>query len=134
MMVIARDAERRFPPQPMRCPYCRLTVAAGRGQFDLDHVDRTAGSASGVLAHAARRQACESIGPDEVADALEFVARETGTPVQRLRMIDYERLSGQHDSLPQLASILEECGTWKGARRMVDEGRASPKAARRVRR
>jgi len=128
MMVIAYEADASFPPQPMRCPYCRLTIAAGRAQLDDQQHDRTAGSASGVLAHAARREGAAPVTTNAIAEALLFAAREAETPVQRLRMIDYERVSGRHSSLPRLASILEECGTWKRARRMVHEGRATPKA------
>lgn len=129
MMVIAPDAaDGGFPPAPMRCPYCRLAIAPGRGQFDL-HGDRTAGSASGVLAHAARREVSAPVTDEEITQALQVAARAANTPVQRLRMIDYERVSGRDSSLPRLSSILERCGTWKAARRMVDEGRASPKAS-----
>lgn len=129
MMVIAQDADARFPPRPMRCPYCRLAIAPGRGQLDDQAGDRTAGSASGVLAHAARREEGDPVTDDAIADALRFAARQADTPVQRLRMIDYERVSVRHASLPRLASILDHCGTWKGARRMVDdESRATPKA------
>lgn len=119
LQPVADDVDARFPPTPMRCPHCHLTIAPGRARADVDGTPGASGSAAGLLASAARREAAAPVCADAIDDALRLAARLVGTPVQRLRMIDYQRVSAANPALPALASILEQRGSWKGARRLV---------------
>ncbi len=117
LLSVANDVEVGFPPRPMRCPHCRLTIAARRARHEVPEGQVASGSAAGVMASAARRADGEQV-PDDVVDrALERAARTVGTRVQRLRMIDYQRVC--EGDMPELATILERYGSWKAARTAV---------------
>lgn len=119
------DAPKGFPPQPMRCPHCRLGIAAGRARTDVDESQVSSGSAAGVLANAARREDAEAADPEVVVAALAKVAAEVGVPVARLRMLDYERLSAEDPELPSLGSVLVGSGSWKKARQAAADATAA---------
>lgn len=116
LLVLASDVPEPFPPQPTRCPHCRLAVAPGRARFDVEHAAGSSGSAAGVLASAARREHGDAVTAEEVADALRRAAQDVGVSVARLRMLDYQRVSAGDDSLPGLGSVIDCCGSWKRAR------------------
>lgn len=117
LLAIADDVAGGYPERPMRCPHCRLTVAPGRARHDVPEGQVSSGSAAGVMASAARRADAPPVTDEAVDRALEQAAREVGTSVQRLRMIDYQRVAGPE--MPDLSSILERYGNWKAARRAV---------------
>ncbi len=121
LLPIAEGVDEGFPPAPMRCPHCRLSIAATRARLDIgeDGVVPASGSAAGVLANAARRADAEAVSDDEVVRALRQVAEATGSSVGRLRMIDYQRIADPDPSLPSVASIVESCGGWKRARQLA---------------
>lgn len=124
LLAIADDAAPGFPAVLMRCPHCRLTVAPGRARLDVDETLGSSGSAAGLLANAARRADGEAVSAEAIDDALRLAAAEVGTPVRRLRMIDYQRVATARPELPGLASILDARGSWKDARRAVAGGGA----------
>jgi hypothetical protein len=106
----------------MRCPHCRLTVAPGRARLDVEQTPGSSGSAAGLLANAARRQEGVVVTGEVVDEALRIAAAENGTPVRRLRMIDYQQVAASRSDMPALASILDARGSWKDARRAVVGG------------
>lgn len=79
------------------------------------------GAAAGVLKNAARRADEHATTPQAVADALRFAADKLGTSILRLRMLDYEYLTRAHPQLPSVGTILATHGSWKGARRDIDD-------------
>jgi hypothetical protein len=119
LLAIADDVAPGFPPLLMRCPHCRLTVAPGRARLDVDQKPGSSGSAAGLLANAARRAEGQAVSAEAIDDALRLAAEQMGTPVRRLRMIDYQRVATARPELPGLASILDARGSWKEARRAV---------------
>jgi hypothetical protein len=122
LLAIADDAGPGFPSVLMRCPHCRLTVAPGRARLDVDQTPGSSGSAAGLLANAARREEGAVVSGQAVDEALRTAAAAIGTPVRRLRMIDYQRVAASRPDLPALASILDARGSWKDARRAVAGG------------
>lgn len=95
-----------------RCPGCRLVVGAGRARATpLDDV-RT----GGLMASVARREAAEPVGEQAAFAALRAVAADTGHPVERLRMTDYDRALRDGATGPSVAAILSTFDTWKAAR------------------
>ena len=108
-----------FPVQASRCPHCRLLIGAGRAREDTaeDGDARSRGSAAGVLANAARREHSEAAeDPIAVLRVLCQVADRLGTPVERLRMLDYQEEAERGAEQPSLATVLATFGTWKAAR------------------
>jgi hypothetical protein len=120
---MSEDAAPGYPFEPMRCPSCRLAVAPGRAKLGGDANSQAVGSgaAAGVLKNAARRADEAATTPQEVADALVFAASKLGTSVLRLRMLDYEYLTRAHGDLPSVGTVLATHGSWKRARREVDD-------------
>ena len=108
-----------YPPQPMRCPFCRLVIGAQRARADADsgeHGARAHGSAAGVLANAVRRDGGMVLDEHDVVEALRQVALRIASPLDRLRMLDYQVEAEQDSSLPGLASVIATFGSWKAAR------------------
>ena len=99
----------------MRCQHCRLVIAAGRGRIEDGEGAHPNGSAAGVLVNAARRQGDEGADEATIATALSEAARSVGTPVKRLRLLDYQRVSARLRG-PSVSAILATHGTWKRAR------------------
>ena len=81
---------------------------------DHDGDSRSRGSAAGVLANAARREHGEPGDRDMVLAGLRTVADARSSPVERLRMLDYQQ-AAEHDATA-LATVLATFETWKGAR------------------
>ena len=109
----------------VRCPGCRLIVAAGRGRITEHDADGRAqqGRAAGILASAARRAEADPIAPDAVLDALDDVAERLGVGVGRLRMTDYVDAQSAEPSLPSLATVLATYPAWKAARAAAETRR-----------
>jgi hypothetical protein len=127
---MSEDAAPGYPFQPMRCPSCRLAVAPGRAKLGGDTPPQAMGSgaAAGVLKNAARRADDSATTPQEVADALMFAASKLATSVLRLRMLDYEYLTRAHTKLPTVGTVLATHGSWKRARREVDDAQRAATA------
>lgn len=124
LLPIGDDDAGPFPPDRMRCPHCRLGIAAGRARTDVDPSQVSSGSAAGVLVNAARREDAEPVDPAVVAAALQQVSGQVGVPVARLRMLDYERIGGADPELPSLGSVLATAGSWKKARQSAADAAA----------
>lgn len=120
-LPLNRDAGDGYPRTPMRCPSCRLVVAAGRAQLDGVAVPGRGSAAAGVMRSAARRAHHEATTPERVSTALTFAAGQLSTSVLRLRMLDYEYLTRSHPDLPTVGTILATHASWKRARRNVDD-------------
>jgi hypothetical protein len=99
----------------MQCPHCRLVIAPGRARLEEDAGAHPNGSAAGVLVNAARRQGEEAADEAEIATALSEAAKSVGTPVKRLRLLDYQRVAARLRG-PSVSAILATHGTWKRAR------------------
>ncbi|MCW2999281.1 MAG: hypothetical protein JWN65_2830 [Solirubrobacterales bacterium] len=130
LLPMSEDAAPGYPLEPMRCPSCRLAVAPGRAKLGGDTTSQAVGSgaAAGVLKNAARRADEAATTPQEVADALVFAATKLGTSVLRLRMLDYEYLTRAHADLPSVGTVLATHGSWKRARREVDDAQRAAAA------
>lgn len=119
LLPVADGSQWPFPPQAMRCPHCRLLIGAGRAREEAAEEGdaRSRGSAAGVLANAARREQSEAAeDPGAVLRALSAVADRLGTPVERLRMLDYQEEAERGAEQPSLSTVLATFGTWKAAR------------------
>jgi hypothetical protein len=109
---------------PMRCSTCRLLVGVGRSVPSDEPTAAGAGAAVGWIAAKARRdENVDAASPATVRAAIRTVAESLDDPVNRLRMVDYERESANRPSLPALADVFSAFGTWKKAR-MAAAGQA----------
>lgn len=118
---LLRIADGSIWPYPLaaeRCPHCRLIVGPGRARLEAgaDGDARSRGSAAGVLANAARRDHGEPGDPHVVLAGLRAVSELRSTPVERLRMLDYQQVAELDPAVPTLATVLATFGTWKAAR------------------
>jgi hypothetical protein len=118
LLVVAEDVDGPWPPAPARCPHCRLMIGVGRSRDAGDGAPGARGAAAGVFAREAQRaNGGEHASPDEVREGIRVVARELGSPPERLLMVDYQqRVAGDTD-LPDLTDVFAAFGTWKRARR-----------------
>lgn len=123
LLPIHPDSASPFPPQAIRCEHCRLIIGAGRArQAGEEEGDaRSRGSAAGVAANAARRAGAAPSPERAVAAALRDTAAELNCPVERLRMLDYQRVAEHKPGHPTLSSVLATHGTWKSARAAAAE-------------
>jgi hypothetical protein len=130
LLRIADGSVWPYPRGPQRCPHCRLIIGPGRARLEPedDGDARSRGSAAGVLANAARREHGEPGDPLAVLAGLRAVAASRSSPVERLRMLDYQHATERDPALPTLATVLATFGTWKGARREASLGRDAPGA------
>ena len=81
-----------WPPQPTRCPHCRLLIGEGRAKDTPDANPGARGTAAGVFAHRAKRDDDgDPASPEEVCEAIRTVARELGARPERLLMVDYQQ-------------------------------------------
>lgn len=111
--------KRPWPPDPQRCPHCRLLIGPGRSRETSDANPGARGTAAGVFAHRAKRD--ESSGPqaspDQVRKAIRKVAKAVGARPERLLMVDYQQRALEDSKLPPLADVFAAFGSWKRARR-----------------
>jgi hypothetical protein len=113
-MAALPSAERHGP---IRCSTCRLLVGADRSVPGDEPTATGGGAAIGWIAAKARRE--ENVDPASAATvraAIRSVANALDDPVDRLRMVDYEREAADKPSLPALADVYSAFGTWKKAR------------------
>jgi hypothetical protein len=102
---------------PIRCSTCRLLVGACRSVPSDQPTAAGAGAAVGWIAAKARREEnVDAASAATVRAAIRSVARSLDDPVERLRMVDYEREAADTPALPALADVYSAFGTWKKAR------------------
>lgn len=116
-LLIESDVGPDWPPEPTRCPHCRLLVGEGRSKRTADANPGARGTAAGVFAHRAKRDDTETASPEEVRQAIRTVANELGARPERLLMVDYQQQASADPSLPELADVFAAYGSWKRARR-----------------
>lgn len=95
-----------------RCPSCRLVVGVDRARDEADDEIRT----GGFMANAARREGADPVAKDTALAALSAVAETLDTPVDRLRMTDYDKAHRDGAAGPSVAEVLATFDTWKAAR------------------
>jgi hypothetical protein len=120
LLVVADRVEGDWPPAPTRCPHCRLMIGVGRAREAGDGAPGARGAAAGVLAREAQRQTDpddEHASPEEVREGIRAVARELGSPPERLLMVDYQQRAVDDAELPDLTDVFATFGSWKRARR-----------------
>src|SRR5436853_4288208 len=88
MLPVAEGVKGEWPPAPTRCPHCRLMIGAGRARAAGDGAPGARGAAAGVLAREAQRNTDpdDHASPDAVRKGIRTVARELGSPPERLLM------------------------------------------------
>ena len=107
-----------WPPEPWRCPHCRLLIGAGRARSEPSDEPGARGSAAGVFAHQAKRSGRRGRRVrDDVCSAIRRVAEATGARPERLLMVDYQQEAADDASLPPLSDVFAAYGSWKRARR-----------------
>jgi hypothetical protein len=119
LLVVAEAVEGDWPPAPTRCPHCRLMIGVGRAREEGDGSPGARGAAAGVFAREAQRadDGEAHASPDEVREGIRVVARELGSPPERLLMVDYQQRAALDTKLPDLTDVFAAFGTWKRARR-----------------
>jgi hypothetical protein len=101
----------------VRCSTCRLLVGADRSLSSDEASATGSGAAVGWISAKARREEnVNRASADTVSAAIRTVAESLDNPVDRLRMVDYEREAADTPSLPALADVYSAFGTWKKAR------------------
>ncbi|MGH2837367.1 MAG: hypothetical protein ACRDJY_03330, partial [Thermoleophilaceae bacterium] len=115
--LIESDAGSDWPPEPIRCPHCRLLVGEGRAKETPEASPGARGTAAGVFAHRAKRDEGERVSAEDVGAAIRKVAAELGARPERLLMVDYQQQATADPSLPELADVFAAFGSWKRARR-----------------
>src|SRR5215212_3179092 len=118
-LEVASAVPGNWPPQPTRCPHCKLLIGVGRGRPTSDAAPGARGTAAGVFAHQARDAdySGEHASPDSVREAIRRVAESTGSRPERLLMVDYQQRAAKDESLPGLNDVFAAFGSWKRARR-----------------
>lgn len=119
LLTVAEGVEGSWPPAPTRCPHCRLMIGVGRAREEGDGAPGARGAAAGVFAREAQRGDVGDVhaSPDEVREGIRIVARELGSPPERLLMVDYQQRAVADADLPDLTDVFAAFGTWKRARR-----------------
>ena len=94
-------------------------IGVGRAREAGDGAPGARGAAAGVFAREAQRGDGDEdlASPDEVREGIRVVARELGSPPERLLMVDYQQRAASDDDLPDLTDVFAAFGTWKRARR-----------------
>lgn len=121
-LLIESDVGPDWPPEPTRCPHCRLLVGEGRSKPTANANPGARGTAAGVFAHRAKQDDVEKAFPDEVCEAIRRVAHELGVRPERLLMVDFQQHASADQSLPDLADVFAAFGSWKRARREATAG------------
>lgn len=110
----------QWPPEPVRCPHCRLLIGVGRAHSEPSGDPGTKGAAAGVLSRQARRdEPTAGASEDEVLAAIRRVAEELGTRPERLLMVDYQQHTESDNTLPPLSDVFAHFKSWKRARRVA---------------
>ena len=119
LLVVAESVEGDWPLAPARCPHCRLMIGVGRAREEGDGAPGARGAAAGVFAREAQRagEGEDHASPDEVREGIRVVARELGSPPERLLMVDYQQTAAKDKNLPSLSEVFAAFGSWKRARR-----------------
>ena len=107
-----------WPPEPVRCPHCRLLIGEGRAKATADANPGARGTAAGVFAHRAKRDDKDagSAGRGLRGDPHGGRASWARGP-ERLLMVDYQQHASADPSLPELSDVFAAFGSWKRARR-----------------
>lgn len=114
------------PPSAMRCPGCRLLVAARRGITSAAAADvASTGVAAGTMAGAARRATGRTMAEDDIFQRLRQAAEVLGVPVARMRMVDFDVLAQRGEVDLHVADVLTNQPSWKHACRAADRGVAA---------
>ena len=94
-------------------------IGVGRAREAGDGAPGARGAAAGVLAREAQRQSDpdDHASPDAVREGIRAVARELGSPPERLLMVDYQQCAAADEELPDLTDVFATFGSWKQARR-----------------
>jgi hypothetical protein len=118
-LLVESETHGPWPPQPTRCPHCKLMIGPGRARPTSDAAPGARGTAAGVFAQAARegRADAEGVSPDRIREAIRTVAERTGSRPERLLMVDYQQRAAKDKSLPSLREVFAAFGSWKRARR-----------------
>ena len=118
-LLVESDVPSPWPPQPSRCPHCKLMIGPGRARATADAQPGARGTAAGVFAQQARehRDDDTDVSPDRVRDAIRVVAEKTGSRPERLLMVDYQQRAAKDSDLPTLSEVFAAFGSWKRARR-----------------
>jgi hypothetical protein len=112
-----------WPPEPLRCPHCRLLVGMGRARPTPSAEPGARGSAAGVFAHEARRSGGgRRVSKEAVCKAIRDVAAAIGARPERLLMVDYQQQVSRDEDLPGLDEVFAAYGSWKRARRAAATG------------
>jgi hypothetical protein len=119
LLVVEEHGGTEWPPQPTRCPHCRLMIGVGRAREAGDGAPGARGAAAGVFAREAQRARDDDteVSPDGVVHGIRAVAEELGSPPERLLMVDYQQRVADDDALPDLTEVFAAFGSWKRARR-----------------
>ena len=119
LLVVEDGVAADWPPRPTRCPHCRLMIGAGRAKAEADGSPGARGAAAGVFARDAQRARDDDVeaSPESVVDGIRAVARQLGSPPERLLMVDYQQFAADDESLPDLTEVFAAFGSWKRARR-----------------
>jgi hypothetical protein len=119
LLRVAEEVDGDWPPAPTRCPHCRLMIGVGRAHDTGEGAPGARGAAAGVFARDAQRgdDGDDHASPDEVREGIRVVARELGSPPERLLMVDYQQRAASDTDLPDLTDVFAAFGTWKRARR-----------------
>jgi hypothetical protein len=122
-LVAAEAVTEPWPPEPARCPHCRLMIGAGRGRSTPDANPGARGTAAGVFAQQARHAGDDAdASPDAVRSAIRDVAERVGARPERLLMVDYQQHAAGDATLPDLTDVFAAFGSWKRARREAAAG------------
>ena len=118
-LLVESETHGPWPPQPTRCPHCKLMIGPGRARPTSDAAPGARGTAAGVFAQAARegRDEADDVSPDRIREAIRTVAEITGSRPERLLMVDYQQRAAKDTSLPSLREVFAAFGSWKRARR-----------------
>ena len=116
-LLVEHEVVGDWPPEPQRCPHCRLLIGPRRGRETAEANPGARGSAAGVFAHQAKREDGDNVSQDEIRAAIRLVAERLGSRPERLLMVDYQQHASGDDSLPTLSDVFAAFGSWKRARR-----------------
>ena len=118
-LLVESEVHGAWPPQPTRCPHCRLMIGPGRAKATADANPGARGTAAGVFAQQAKRadDGEEHRSPEDVQEAIRVVADRLGFAPERLLMVDYQQEAATDDELPTLTDVFAAFGSWKRARR-----------------